>query len=94
MRDVTVRRIKIAAVIFLFGGGSGGVGTGCFAVGGKLHAATRLIAGASVKSTDAKWARAEIEIRLDPGWKTYWRYPATPAYRPPWISPAPRTSNR
>ena len=24
---------------------------------------------------DAKWLRAGIEIRLDPGWKTYWRYP-------------------
>ena len=39
------------------------------------HAATRLIAGASVKSADATWLRAGIEIRLDPGWKTYWRYP-------------------
>ena len=39
------------------------------------HAATRLLAGAAVKNADASFLRAGIEIRLDPGWKTYWRYP-------------------
>jgi DsbC/DsbD-like thiol-disulfide interchange protein len=39
------------------------------------HAAARLIAGALVKRPDASFVRAGIEIRLDPGWKTYWRYP-------------------
>lgn len=39
------------------------------------HAAARLIAGATFKSADVTWLRAGIEIRLDPGWKTYWRYP-------------------
>lgn len=39
------------------------------------HAATRLIAGAAVKAPEASFVRAGIEIRLDPGWKTYWRYP-------------------
>jgi DsbC/DsbD-like thiol-disulfide interchange protein len=39
------------------------------------HAAARLIAGAALKSSDAMGLRAGIEIRLDPGWKTYWRYP-------------------
>jgi len=42
---------------------------------GEPHGSTRLIAGASVKSPAKKLARAGIEIRLDPGWKTYWRYP-------------------
>jgi DsbC/DsbD-like thiol-disulfide interchange protein len=42
---------------------------------GELHAAARLIGGAAPNSADAKWLRAGIEIRLDPGWKTYWRYP-------------------
>jgi DsbC/DsbD-like thiol-disulfide interchange protein len=42
---------------------------------GEPHGATRLIAGASLKSADTKLVRAGIEIRLDPGWKTYWRYP-------------------
>ncbi len=39
------------------------------------HAAARLIAGAALKSADEAWLRAGIEIRLDLGWKTYWRYP-------------------
>jgi DsbC/DsbD-like thiol-disulfide interchange protein len=42
---------------------------------GEPHGSTRLIGGATVKSADAKVIRAGIEIRLDPGWKTYWRYP-------------------
>jgi DsbC/DsbD-like thiol-disulfide interchange protein len=41
----------------------------------ELHAAARLIAGGAINSADAKWLRAGIEIRLDPGWKTYWRDP-------------------
>jgi DsbC/DsbD-like thiol-disulfide interchange protein len=39
------------------------------------HAEARLIAGAMVKTHNASFVRAGIEIRLDPGWKTYWRYP-------------------
>lgn len=35
-----------------------------------LHSAARLIAGTS----RADFLRAGIELRLDPGWKTYWRY--------------------
>ena len=42
---------------------------------GEPHGSTRLIAGAAIKSADSKFIRAGIEIRLDPGWKTYWRYP-------------------
>ena len=36
------------------------------------YSAIRLIAGANAQ--DAK-LRAGVEIRLQPGWKTYWRYP-------------------
>jgi len=39
------------------------------------HAAARLIGGAAQKSDGAQWLRAGVEIRLDPGWKTFWRYP-------------------
>lgn len=39
------------------------------------HAAARLIAGTADKSADAAWLRAGLEIRLDAGWKTYWREP-------------------
>ena len=42
---------------------------------GEPHGASRLIAGAAQNTGDKKLARAGIEIRLDPGWKTYWRYP-------------------
>ncbi len=39
------------------------------------HAAARLIAGATVKTPANSFVRAGVEIRLEPGWKTYWRYP-------------------
>jgi DsbC/DsbD-like thiol-disulfide interchange protein len=39
------------------------------------HAQARLIAGSVMKSADATYLRAGVEIRLDPGWKTYWRDP-------------------
>src|SRR6185436_17307592 len=40
---------------------------------GNQRSAVRLIAGARVEGGTA--IRAGIEIRLAPGWKTYWRYP-------------------
>jgi DsbC/DsbD-like thiol-disulfide interchange protein len=42
---------------------------------GQAHSAARLIAGATSKNHDATFVRAGIEIRLDPGWHTYWRDP-------------------
>jgi DsbC/DsbD-like thiol-disulfide interchange protein len=39
------------------------------------HAEARLIAGSLVKTSDMSFLRAGLEIRLDPGWKTYWRQP-------------------
>jgi DsbC/DsbD-like thiol-disulfide interchange protein len=39
------------------------------------HAEARLIAGTTFKTHNASFVRAGIEIHLDPGWKTYWRYP-------------------
>lgn len=41
----------------------------------EFHAAARLIAGVARKSDDTVWLRAGVEIRLDPGWHTYWRSP-------------------
>ena len=40
-----------------------------------MHSAARLIVSAPLKSADALLLRAGIQIRLDPGWDTYWRYP-------------------
>src|SRR5947208_10421317 len=42
---------------------------------GNQRAAVRLIAGASRAEAGAPVHRAGVEIRLAPGWKTYWRYP-------------------
>ena len=39
------------------------------------HAQARLLAGTMMKSAEATYLRAGVEIRLDPGWKTYWREP-------------------
>lgn len=41
--------------------------------GTDLHSATRLIAAAG--DTQNRVLRAGIQIKLQPGWKTYWRYP-------------------
>jgi DsbC/DsbD-like thiol-disulfide interchange protein len=39
------------------------------------HAEARLIAGSVMKTSGTSFLRAGLEIRLDPGWKTYWRQP-------------------
>jgi DsbC/DsbD-like thiol-disulfide interchange protein len=39
------------------------------------HTASRLLAGAASKNGAATILHAGIEIKLDPGWKTYWRDP-------------------
>ena len=41
----------------------------------ETHAAARLIAGSAIRTSSATFVRAGLEIRLDPGWKTYWRQP-------------------
>ncbi len=41
----------------------------------QLHTAARLIAGDTAKTAAAPVIRAGIEIKLDPGWHTYWRDP-------------------
>src|SRR5262245_24638064 len=42
---------------------------------GAARAAVRLIAGGQRGPAAATVHRAGVEIRLAPGWKTYWRYP-------------------
>ncbi|HXX03601.1 MAG TPA: protein-disulfide reductase DsbD domain-containing protein [Xanthobacteraceae bacterium] len=76
MRNLTIRRIIIAIVaVSCFGRVSVARAQDASAWDGQFHAAARLIAGAAGQTADTKWLRAGIEIRLDPGWKTYWRYP-------------------
>ncbi|MET0868666.1 MAG: protein-disulfide reductase DsbD domain-containing protein [Pseudorhodoplanes sp.] len=42
---------------------------------GDTRAGIRLIGGAQVTEAGSTLLRAGAEIRLSPGWKTYWRYP-------------------
>lgn len=42
---------------------------------GNTQAGARLIAGRDADRTGSRIRRAGVEIRLAPGWKTYWRYP-------------------
>src|SRR4051794_40175475 len=42
---------------------------------GDARSAVRLIAGSQPAGSDAAMLRAGVEIRLKPGWHTYWRYP-------------------
>jgi len=77
MRNTAAHRKTIAIIAIL--GASVGISAAraqdASAWDGEAHAPARLIAGSTLKSAAAEWARAGIEIRLDPGWKTYWRYP-------------------
>jgi DsbC/DsbD-like thiol-disulfide interchange protein len=67
-------RATIASIAFLFGAPIAWVQDSS-PWKTELHAAARLIAGATHKADDGSWLRAGVEIRLDPGWHTYWRYP-------------------
>jgi DsbC/DsbD-like thiol-disulfide interchange protein len=76
MRHAAALKVTIATIALVCAGGLPMArAQDASAWDGELHAAARLIAGAAVQSADARVLRAGIEIRLDPGWKTYWRYP-------------------
>jgi DsbC/DsbD-like thiol-disulfide interchange protein len=73
-----LRRLTIvagAALCACLAGVSGAHAQDASAWDKEAHAEARLIAGSMVKIADATFLRAGIEIRLDPGWKTYWRDP-------------------
>ena len=40
-----------------------------------LRSAARLIAASATGESGDRVVRAGVEIKLQPGWKTYWRYP-------------------
>jgi DsbC/DsbD-like thiol-disulfide interchange protein len=76
MSDVPIRRLLIvAAAIFCAAGAPVARAQDASAWDTERHAAARLIAGGAVQSAGATWLRGGVEIRLAPGWKTYWRYP-------------------
>jgi DsbC/DsbD-like thiol-disulfide interchange protein len=68
-------RLTIAAAAICFAGIPAAWAQDASDWDAQTHAAARLIAGATVKTADANFLRAGIEIKLDPGWKTYWRDP-------------------
>jgi DsbC/DsbD-like thiol-disulfide interchange protein len=72
--NATHLRLAVVAAVFIGSAGSAAA-QDASAWQPDGHAATRLIAGSAVKNAEASFLRAGIEIRLDPGWKTYWRYP-------------------
>lgn len=67
--------LALALLLGLAGGLSPARAQDATAWQSQAHAAARLIAGTMVTTPAAEFLRAGIEIRLDPGWKTYWRYP-------------------
>jgi DsbC/DsbD-like thiol-disulfide interchange protein len=74
--DLAYNRLAFAAMALVCAGGvSTAHAQSASAWEGELHAAARLIGGATLDSGQARLLRAGLEIRLDPGWKTYWRYP-------------------
>jgi len=76
MRDAFADSLMIAILAVACAGfASGAQAQDASAWDGEAHGASRLIAGATLNVGDKKLARAGIEIHLDQGWKTYWRYP-------------------
>jgi DsbC/DsbD-like thiol-disulfide interchange protein len=73
--DAPACRLAVAAIAVFCGGTAMAQAQDASVWAGDRNAAARLISGAEFKSPGAKWLRAGIEIRLDSGWKTYWRYP-------------------
>lgn len=64
-----------AMVLTLALGATAGRAGGTSARGGGPPSTVRLFAGNLAKAEGAPTYRAGIEIKLAPGWKTYWRYP-------------------
>ncbi len=69
------RLMKVAAVLLCIGGLPAARAQDASAWDTESHAAVRLLAGSLVKTADTAFLRAGLEIKLDPGWKTYWRDP-------------------
>src|ERR1700728_2961394 len=71
----SVRLTLVAVTLFCLAGLAQARAQDAFHLDAQAHTAARLIAGSSVKTSDAQFVRAGLEIKLDPGWKTYWRDP-------------------
>jgi DsbC/DsbD-like thiol-disulfide interchange protein len=72
-RSAAPRAIGLCALSLLAASGAS-AGDGASRWDGDARSAVRLVAGSSARGGAAP-LRAGIEIRLKPGWHTYWRYP-------------------
>jgi DsbC/DsbD-like thiol-disulfide interchange protein len=70
-----MHRFAAAAVTLVLAGAPAARAQDATAWVQELHAAARLIAGDAATDAGAKALRAGLEVKLDPGWKTYWRDP-------------------
>jgi DsbC/DsbD-like thiol-disulfide interchange protein len=73
LRTTPLLAIAALAVACSFGGPAAAQDASAWAKG--LHSAVRLIAGSIIRTGDAMFLRAGVEIRLDADWHTYWRDP-------------------
>src|SRR5271156_6778195 len=73
MMTAAPARLTLVAVAFCLPAGAHAQDTSDWDT--QPHTAARLIPGSPVKTAGAAFLRAGVEIRLDPGWKTYWREP-------------------
>jgi DsbC/DsbD-like thiol-disulfide interchange protein len=65
----------LCLVLLCIGAPRAAVATDASDWAGDTRSAARLIAGSAQTSEGTKIHRAGVQIRLAPGWKTYWRYP-------------------
>ncbi len=76
MPHAAPRRVTIAAVTLIcLHGTPAARAQDASAWDAGIHSEARLIAGSMIKTAEAAYLCAGVEIRLDPGWKTYWRDP-------------------
>jgi DsbC/DsbD-like thiol-disulfide interchange protein len=68
-----VQNVAILPIVMIMAGGAHAADASGWDKG--LRSAVRLIAAGGSTVAGQRVLRAGIEIRLDPGWKTYWRYP-------------------
>ena len=78
MRAFAINLCATSAVLLVAGTGPAAAGDDASRWDGDARSAVRLIAGApptGKNATTTPTLRAGIEVRLKPGWHTYWRYP-------------------
>jgi DsbC/DsbD-like thiol-disulfide interchange protein len=68
-------RLLAAACLVLFGAHAADAADDVSRWEGDARSAVRLIAGSPAAGGGATALRAGVEIKLKPGWHTYWRYP-------------------